>query len=44
MKDRLTVATILKPQGIRGEVKIKVLCDGAEDLFGVKTVYIDGNE
>ncbi len=44
MKDRLTVATILKPQGIRGEVKIKVFCDGVEDLFGVKTVYIDGSE
>ena len=42
--DRLTVAIIVKPQGIRGEVKIKALCDSAEDLLGVKKVYIDGVE
>lgn len=40
--DRLTVALIVKPQGIRGEVKFKALCDSAEDLIGVKRVYIDG--
>ncbi|MDE6585270.1 MAG: ribosome maturation factor RimM [Clostridia bacterium] len=44
MDDKLTVATILKPQGIRGEVKVKVLCDGAEDLLDLKRVYIDGTE
>ena len=44
MNDKLTVATILKPQGIRGEVKVKVLCDGAEDLLDLKRVYIDGVE
>ncbi len=42
--DRLTVALIVKPQGIRGEVKFKALCDSAEDLIGVKSVYIDGVE
>ncbi|MBD5584519.1 MAG: 16S rRNA processing protein RimM [Clostridia bacterium] len=42
--DRLSVAVILKPQGIRGEVKIKALCDSAEDLKDVKRVYIDGVE
>ena len=44
MNDKLTVAVIVKPQGIRGEVKIKVLCDGAEDLEGLKRVFIDGAE
>ena len=44
MNDKLTVAVIVKPQGIRGEVKIKVLCDGAEDLAGLKRVFIDGAE
>lgn len=42
--DRLTVAIIVKPQGIRGEVKIKALCDSAEDLLGIKRLYIDGVE
>lgn len=42
--DRLTVAVIVKPQGIRGEVKIKALCDSAEDLKGLKRVFIDGVE
>jgi ribosomal 30S subunit maturation factor RimM len=37
---KLTVATILKPQGIRGEIKVKVLCDDAEDLTFLKYVYI----
>lgn len=44
MENKLTVATILKPQGIRGEVKVKVLCDRAEDLLGLKHAYIDGTE
>ncbi len=44
MDNKLTVATVLKPQGIRGEVKIKALCDSAEDLTGLKRVYIDGVE
>lgn len=44
MADKLTVATILKPQGIRGEIKVKVLCDGADDLADIKRVFIDGVE
>lgn len=44
MDDKLTVATVLKPQGIRGEIKVKVLCDGAEDLFGVERVIIGDTE
>lgn len=42
--DKLTVATILKPQGIRGEVKIKALCDSADDLTDLKRVFIGGAE
>lgn len=42
--DRLSVAVVLKPQGIRGEVKVKALCDSAEDLKNLKRVYIDGAE
>ena len=44
MDDKLTVAVILKPQGIRGEIKVKALCDSAEDLLGLKRVFIDGTE
>lgn len=41
-EDKLTVATVLKPQGIRGEIKVKVHLDSAEDLKELKSVYIDG--
>lgn len=43
-KENLTVATVLKPQGIRGEVKVKVFLDGGENLKGIKTLFIDGAE
>lgn len=39
---RLTVATVLKPQGIRGEVKVKPLTDSAEDLKAFKEITIGG--
>ena len=41
-KDRITVAIILKPQGIRGEVKVKAMTDSAEELTAFKSVLIDG--
>jgi 16S rRNA processing protein RimM len=44
MDNTLTVALILKPQGVRGEIKVKVLCDEAEDLMSYERVYIDGKE
>lgn len=44
LNDRLTVATILKPQGIRGEVKVKALTDTAENLKAFKKLLIDGVE
>ena len=40
--DRITVAIVLKPQGIRGEVKVKAMTDSAEDLAAFKSVLIDG--
>ena len=40
--DRITVAIILKPQGIRGEVKVKAMTDTAEALSAFKSVFIDG--
>lgn len=44
MQNILTVATVLKPQGIRGEIKAKALTDSASDLKNLKTVLIDGKE
>ena len=44
MENKLTVATVLKPQGIRGEVKVKALCDSAEDLKDFKRVFLDSEE
>lgn len=40
----LTVATIVKPQGIRGEVKVKVFLDDAEDLKNIRQVYVSGEK
>ncbi len=42
MQEWLTVAKIVKPQGIRGEVKVLTLTDFPEDLANFGKVYIDG--
>ena len=39
--DRLVIAEVLKPQGIRGELKIKTFTDYPEIVKEFKTVYID---
>jgi len=39
--ERLVIAEVLKPQGIRGELKIKTFTDFPEDVKAFKTVYID---
>lgn len=44
MEDFLTVASVLKPQGICGEIKVKVLCDSAEQLTKLTRIYIGGAE
>lgn len=44
MEKYLTVAKVLKPQGIRGEIKVKTLTDSAEDLCSFSRVFIGGNE
>lgn len=40
----LTVGEILKPQGIRGELKVKPFTDTAEDFRAFKRVFLDGVE
>ncbi len=44
MSEKLTVASVLKPQGIRGEIKVKVFLDDAGCLTGIKTLFIGGKE
>ena len=39
---RLIIGEVLKPQGIRGELKIKTFTDTPEDVKAFGTVYIDG--
>ena len=39
--DKLVIAEVLKPQGIRGELKIKTFTDFPEDVKAFKTLYID---
>lgn len=40
--DRLVIGEVLKPQGIRGELKIKTFTDFPEDVKEFKQVFIDG--
>ena len=42
--DRIVVAIVLKPQGIRGEIKVKALTDSADALMAFKSILIDGAE
>lgn len=39
----LTVAKILKPQGIRGEIKVMTFTDSPADLQAFDRVYVGGN-
>ena len=38
---RLVLAEVLKPQGIRGELKVKTYTDAPEDVKAFGTVYIE---
>ncbi len=40
----LVVGTVLKPQGIRGEIKIKPFTDSAETFRAFKRVFLGGEE
>ena len=44
MQNELTVGEVLKPQGIRGEIKVKAFTDTADDLCLFKRVFLDGVE
>ena len=44
MEEKLNVATVLKPQGIRGEIKVKVFLDYPEDFKSFKRIFIGGEE
>ncbi len=44
MEEFLKIGVIVKPQGIRGEVKIQPLTDDISRFKGIKTVFIDGEE
>ena len=44
MEQKISIGSVLKPQGIRGEVKVKVFLDSAEELKSFKRVFIGGEE
>ena len=44
MKKYLTIGTVLKPQGIRGEIKVMPQTDAPEDMKGFANVHIGGTE
>ncbi len=41
MKDKLIIGKIIKPQGIKGEVKLKILTDNPQIFLSLKDVFID---
>ncbi len=44
MQNELIVGEILKPQGIRGELKVRPFTDSAEDFRAFKRVFLDETE
>ena len=44
MEETLTIGTVLKPQGIRGEIKIKPFTDSAADFKDITRIFLDGVE
>ena len=44
MRENLIVGTILKPQGIRGELKVKPYTDSPEDFKEFRNLYLDGEK
>ena len=42
--EKLVIGEVLKPQGIRGEIKIKTFTDFPEDVKEFGSVYIDGKD
>ncbi|MBR2617540.1 MAG: 16S rRNA processing protein RimM [Clostridia bacterium] len=44
MQEKLLIGEILKPQGIRGEVKVKPYVDNADRFYDLKTVFLEDTE
>ncbi len=44
MERELIIGEVLKPQGIRGEIKVKPFTDTAEDFRAYKRIFLDGTE
>ena len=44
MENFLEIGIIVKPQGVRGELKVKPFTDTAEDFLAFKRVYLKGAE
>ncbi len=44
MQEKIVIGEILKPQGIRGEIKIKALLDEPEQIRKFRKVYVNGTE
>ena len=42
--EKILIGKIIKPQGIKGELKVLPICDSPEVLKNVKVFYIDGEE
>lgn len=44
MEDKIVIAKALKPQGIKGEIKLEVYTDDLDNFFKIKKIYINDKE
>lgn len=44
MEEKITIGEILKPQGVRGEIKVRVLLDNPEEIGNYRNVLVGGRE
>lgn len=42
--EKLLIGTVVKPHGIKGEIKVKPYTDNIDNLLKVKVIYIDDTE
>lgn len=42
--DRIVIAKIKKPQGVKGELRLATFLDDNSNIMKIKNVYIEGNE
>ena len=42
MTDKIEIGAVAKPQGIKGELKIRLFCDGFDSVKNITEAEVDG--